>query len=73
MLRTLHGQARRDAAIQWLTDAQQTCGYGQTIYVQNTLHRYLGAAANQRIELLSWTLQAPTAIVREAVKQQRRL
>tara|TARA_R100001460_G_scaffold95291_1_gene137420 strand:- start:719 stop:940 length:222 start_codon:yes stop_codon:yes gene_type:complete len=73
MLRTLHGQARRDAAIKWLTDAQQSCGYGQTIYVQNTLHRYLAGAVNQRIELLSWTLQAPTAIVREAVKQQRRL
>jgi len=73
MLRTLHGQNQRNQAIQWLTDAQQKCGYGQMIYVQNTMHRYLAGAVNRRIELLSWTLQAPTAIKREAVKQKRRL
>jgi hypothetical protein len=73
MLKTLHGQARRDAAIRWLTDAQQTCSYGATVYVQNTLHRYLAGAVNQRIELLTWTLQAPEAKKTQLITKKREI
>tara|TARA_R100001510_G_scaffold30436_1_gene27128 strand:+ start:581 stop:802 length:222 start_codon:yes stop_codon:yes gene_type:complete len=73
MLRTLYGQQQRNQAIKWLTDAQQKCGYGQMIYVQNTMHRYLAGSVNEQIELLTWTLQAPKAVKRQAVKKKRRL
>jgi len=73
MLRTLYGKARRDAAIKWLTDAQQTCSYGARIYVQNTMNRYLGGAVNRRIKLLSWTLQAPEAIQTQVITRKREI
>jgi len=73
MLRTLHGKARRDAAIKWLTDAQQTCSYGASIYVQNSLHRYLAGAVNRRIELLTWTLQAPQAKKTQVITKKREI
>ena len=73
MLQTLYGQSRRDHAIEWLTDAQQKCTYGQMIYVQNTLNRYLVGAVNTQIESLTGTLRAPTAVKRQAVKKKRRL
>ena len=73
MLKTLHGQARRDAAIRWLTDAQQTCSYGAAVYVHNTMNRYLGGAVNQRIKLLSWTLQAPKAVKTQVITKKREI
>jgi len=73
MLKTLYGKARQDAAIKWLTDAQQTCGFGAAVYVRNTLHRFLGAAVNQRIELLSWTLQAPEAVETQILTKKREI
>jgi len=73
MLRTLYGQARRDAAIKWLTDAQQTCSYGASIYVQNSLHRYLAGAVNRRIELLTWTLQAREAKKTQVITKKREI
>jgi len=72
MLKTLHGQARRDAAIKWLTDAQQTCSYAAAVYVHNTM-RYLGGAVNQRIKLLSWTLQAPKAVKTQVITKKREI
>lgn len=73
MLQTLHGQARRDAAIKWLTDAQQTCSYGAAVYVQNSLHRFLVGAVNQRIEMLSWNLRAREAVQTQVITKKREI
>lgn len=73
MLQTLHGQARRDAAIKWLTDAQQTCSYGAAVYVGNSLNRYLVGAVNQRIKLLSWNLRAKEAVQTQVITKKREI
>ena len=73
MLKTLHGQARRDAAIKWLTDAQQTCSYGAAVYVQNSLDRYLVGAVNQRIKMLSWNLRAREAVQTQVITKKREI
>jgi len=74
MLRYVQPPAKRHrVAEMWLRYNYQKCGYGATVYVRNQAPRVLGTAWDTKLLLLTWELQAPTAVKVEAVKKKRRL
>lgn len=74
MLEFINPPAKRHGvAVKWLNYNFRQCGYGATIYVRNNGPRVLGTAWDTRLFVLTWELQAPTAVKVEAVKSKRRL
>ena len=74
MLRYVQPPAKRHkVAKMWLRYNYQKCGYGATLYVRNQGPRVLGTAWDTKLLLLTWELQAPTAIKTQAVKKKRRI
>ncbi|MGB0647864.1 MAG: hypothetical protein ACPGQS_11845 [Bradymonadia bacterium] len=74
MLRYVQPPARRHkVASDWMKFNFRRCGYGAVTYVRNNGPRVLGTAWDAKLLILTWEMQAPTAIKVEAVKQKRRL
>lgn len=64
---------RHKVAEMWMRYNYQRCGYGAAVYVRNKGPTIIGTAWDSRLLLLTWDLQAPEAIKKQAVKRKRRL